>query len=337
MAAEELTDGSMADIVRALELIHNPSSTNELRREALTFVESQKESSSAAPNGFLLASRPDNAPLVRYFGLTLLDHVLRHTSFTATQDLRGLALKLAESIRPEDPAYIRNKIPQLWAEIAKRSWGLDWVGMDETLVQFWGASLVHKELVLSVLETLSEDIFAREDTVSSLRGTELNRALIEIFTPLSVFQEIYPQREHHVELRCGTEGWLSRTCQFLWDCVENLQGSKQAKDAAIKALATLRSVVVWSIPQAIVSSNCVPTIVRTFTCQDDEVLLVWPFNRSKLLVLSVRSIGLRRSFARIVQQIQLYPRRFPAAHSTGVRNRIPRDVAETIRVVNRRS
>lgn len=271
----------MADIVRALELIHNPSSTNELRREALTFVESQKQSSAAARNGFLLASQPDNAPLVRYFGLTLLDHVLRHTSFTATQDLRGLVLKLAESIRPEDPPYIRNKIPQLWAEIAKRSWGLDWLNMDETLVQFWGASLVHKELVLSVLETLSEDIFAREDTVSSLRGTELNRALIEVFTPVSVFQEIYPRRDQHVELRCGSEGWLARICQFLRECVENIQGSKQAKDAAIKALATLRSVVVWSIPQAIIYSDCIPAIVRTFTCQDEEVLLVCGFSPLK--------------------------------------------------------
>ncbi|RMJ25119.1 hypothetical protein PHISP_04018 [Aspergillus sp. HF37] len=273
MAAEELSEGSMADIVQALELIHSPSSTNALRREALTFVESQKESSSAARNGFLLASRVDNAPLVRYFGLTLLDHVLRHTSFSTSHDLKHLVLKLAESIRPEDPVYIRNKIPQLWAEIAKRSWGLEWMDMDTTLAQFWSAGLVHKELVLSVLETLSEDIFAREDTVSSLRGTELNRALIEIFTPLSVFQDTYPRRDQHVALRCDPEGWLSKTCQFLGDCVEYVQNSKQAKDAALKALATLRSVLAWSIPKAVLSSNCVPSIMRALTCRDDEVLL----------------------------------------------------------------
>lgn len=274
MAAEELSEGSMTDIVRALELIHNPSSTNELRREALTFVESQKESDSAARNGFLLASRPDNAPLVRYFGLTLLDHVLRRTSFTSTHELREFVLKLAESIRPEDPAYIRNKIPQLWVEIAKRSWGLEWTDMDATLIQFWSASLVHKELVLLVLETLSEDVFAREDTVSSLRGTELNRALIEIFTPLSVFEDIYRHKDYRIALRCDPEGWLSRTCQFLGDCIENLQSSKQAKDAALKALATLKSVLVWSIPKAVLSSNCVPSIMSALTCNDDEVLLV---------------------------------------------------------------
>ncbi|KKK25029.1 hypothetical protein P175DRAFT_0560730 [Aspergillus ochraceoroseus IBT 24754] len=277
MAAEEdLADGRMADIVRALELIHNPSSTNELRREALQFVESQKESSSAARNGFLLASRKENDALVRYFGLTLLDHVLRHTSFTAAEGiatLREMVLKLAESIQPEDPVYIRNKIPQLWAEIAKRSWGLDWLDMDQTLVQFWGASLVHKELVLSILETLSEDIFYREDTVSSLRGTDLNRALVEICTPLSVFEEVYPKRDNHVDIRCGPEGWLARTCEFLRDCIGNIQNSKQARDSALKALATLKSVLVWSIPSAILTSNCVPSIARAFTCDDEQVLL----------------------------------------------------------------
>ncbi|EAL92700.1 nuclear import and export protein Msn5, putative [Aspergillus fumigatus Af293] len=275
-AQDELSEGGMADLVRALELIHNPSSTNDLRRQALTFVESQKESKLAARNGFLLASRVENAPLVRYFGLTLLDHVLRHTSFTAADQvaiLRDFVLKLAESIRPEDPAYYRNKIPQLWVEIAKRSWGLDWLAMDEILVQFWGASLVHKELVLSILETLSEDIFYREDTVSSLRGTDLNRALVEICTPLSVFEEIYPKREHHVELRCGTEGWLARTCEFLIYCVENLQASIQARDAALKALATLKSILVWAIPKAIMSTNCVSSIVRPLTCSDEQVLL----------------------------------------------------------------
>lgn len=86
----------MQDLVQALELIHNPASTNALRREALLFVESQKESKAAAHNGFLLASSINSAPLVRYFGLTLLDHVLRRTSITSHQllDLRGLVLKL---------------------------------------------------------------------------------------------------------------------------------------------------------------------------------------------------------------------------------------------------
>ena len=277
MAAEELSETGMADIIRALEVIHSPTSSNDLRKEALSFVESLKDTDAAARNGFLLASRTDNAYVVRYFGLTLLDHVLRHLSFTnaeAANELRSMVLQLAENIRPEDPSYFRNKIPQLWSEAAKKSWGLDWLDMDETLVKFWGSSLVHNELVLAVLETLSEDVFFREDTVSSLRGSELNRALVEIFTPAAIVEQINPDKSTNATLRCGQEGWLVRICQFLDNCVQNVSNSPQARDAALKALRTLRSALSWSIYKAVVASEVVASIFRSLTCQEDQVLLV---------------------------------------------------------------
>lgn len=277
MAAEELSEAGMADIIRALEVIHSPGSTNELRKQALSFVESLKDNEAAPRNGFLLASRTNHAPVVRYFGLTLLDHVLRHLSFANTEisvNLRSMILQLAENVRPEDPSYLRNKIPQLWSEAAKKSWGLDWMDMDETLVRFWGSSLVHNELVLSVLETLSEDVFFREDTVSSLRGTELNRALVEIFTPAGIVEQINSDKNPNAALRCGQEGWLVRICEFLDNCVQNVPSSPQARDSAVKALLTLRSALSWSVYKAIVASQVVSSIFRSLTCQDEQVLLV---------------------------------------------------------------
>lgn len=277
MAAEELSEAGMADIIRALEVIHSPTSTNELRKQALTFVESLKETGAAARNGFLLASRADHAPVVRYFGLTLLDHVLRHLSFTNAEEsanLRPMILQLAENISPEDSNYLRNKIPQLWSEAAKKSWGLDWMDMDAALVKFWGSSLVHNELVLAVLETLSEDVFFREDTVSSLRGSELNRALVEIFTPATIVEQINPDKNTNASLRCGDEGWLVRICEFLDNCVQNVSSSPQARDAAVKALTALRSALSWSIYKAVTVSQAVSSIFRALTCQDEQVLLV---------------------------------------------------------------
>ncbi|KAJ5118738.1 hypothetical protein N7526_010375 [Penicillium atrosanguineum] len=247
MAAEELSEAGMADIVRALEVIHSPTSTNELRKQALTFVESLKETDAAARNGFLLASRADHAPVVRYFARR------EHS--------------------PEDPNYLRNKIPQLWSEAAKKSWGLDWTDMDAALVKFWGSSLVHNELVLAVLETLSEDVFFREDTVSSLRGSELNRALVEIFTPAAIVEQINPDKNTNASLRCGDEGWLVRICQFLDNCIQNVSSSPQARDAAVKALTALRSALSWSIYKAVAASEAVSSIFRALTCQDEQVLL----------------------------------------------------------------
>lgn len=277
MAPEDLSEAGMADIIRALEVIHSPTSTNELRKEALSFVEALKDNEAAARNGFLLASRPDHAAVVRYFGLTLLDHVLRHLSFTNPEEsttLRSMILQLAENIRPEDPSYFRNKIPQLWSEAAKKSWGLDWLDMDEALVKFWGVSLVHNELVLSVLETLSEDVFFREDTVSSLRGTELNRALVEIFTPAAIVEQISHDKHPNTVQRCGQEGWLVRICEFLDNCIQNASTSREARDAAIKALTTLRSALSWSVYKAVIAGQVVASVFRALTCQDDQVLLV---------------------------------------------------------------
>ncbi|KAJ5455108.1 hypothetical protein N7475_010229 [Penicillium sp. IBT 31633x] len=276
MAAEELSEGGMADIIRALQLIHNPTSSNDIRKEASQFVESLKDSESAARNGFLLASRMEHEPVVRYFGLTLLDHVLRQYNFTNPEEaktLRVMILQLAEHIRPEDPAYFRNKISQLWTEAAKKTWGLDWMDMDDNLVQFWGASLVHKELVLAVLEALSEDVFFREDIASSLRGGELNRSLIEIFTPAGIVEQITGEKSQVTIPRCGTEGWLVRICEFLDNCVQNISSSEQARDAALKALATLRSALSWSLFKAVITSQVIPTIFRALPCQDDQVLL----------------------------------------------------------------
>ncbi|KAJ5192543.1 hypothetical protein N7449_008685 [Penicillium cf. viridicatum] len=276
MAAEELSEGGMADIIRALQLIHNPASSNDIRKEASQFVENLKESDAAARNGFLLASRMEHEPVVRYFGLTLLDHVLRQYNFTNPEEaktLRMMILQLAENIRPEDPAYFRNKISQLWTEAAKKTWGLDWMDMDANLVQFWGASLVHKELVLAVLETLSEDVFFREDTASSLRGGELNRSLIEIFTPAGIVEQITGDKNIPTIPRCGQEGWLVRICEFLENCVQNVSSSEQARDAAIKALATLRSALSWSVYKGVIASQVVPSIFRALPCQDDQVLL----------------------------------------------------------------
>ncbi|KAJ5930247.1 hypothetical protein N7466_005740 [Penicillium verhagenii] len=279
MTTEDLSEAGLADIIRALEAIHSPASSNELRKEALSFVESLKNSDAAARNGFLLASRADHAYVVRYFGLTLLDHVLRHMSFSTTAsnteesaNVRSMILQLAENIRPEDPAYFRNKIPQLWSEAAKKSWTLDWVDMDQSLVKFWGSSLVHNELVLAVLETLSEDVFFREDTVSSLRGSELNRALVEIFTPAAIVEQINPDKNRSAE-RCGDEGWLVRICEFLDNCIQNASSSTQARDSAVKALTTLRSALSWSIYKAVVASQVVSAIFRSLTCQDEQVLL----------------------------------------------------------------
>lgn len=269
----------LTNIIQALDIIHSRTSTNEIRKQASEFLEQQKGDKSAIQNGYFLASDGNHSALARHFGLSLLEHVLKYNSAELSPGqlghLRGLVLNLAEGVQNQDPSYIRNKVSLLWVELAKRTWGLDWVGMDESLVQLWRGTLAHKELVLSVLETLSEDIIHQEDTASSLRGTDLNRALVEICIPYAVFQELYPQRDNNqIRLRCGNEGWLYRISALLNECVQGLATSPDIKACALKSLAALRSVMSWAIPLAISSSQCLPAIFRALTVMDDSILLV---------------------------------------------------------------
>lgn len=269
----------MAAIIHALEVSHNPTSSNSLRAEALQYLELRKQDENAARTGFLLASEVNNSPLIRHFGLSLLDHVLLHAGFALSSnqifELKEMVIELTQKVQQTDPSYYRNKVAQLWAEVAKRSWGIDWNSMDQDLYNLWNSDALHKELVLSILETLSEDIFYREDTASSLRGTDLNRALIEIFTPLSVFQETFPERDHHrQEIRYSTDGWLSRICIFMADCLGSVNTSREAKDCTLKALAVFRSSLVWSIPEAILKCQIVSVTCHSLTSQNPQVLLV---------------------------------------------------------------
>lgn len=272
------TNPTAANIFQALQAIHDRTSTNEIRHQASQFLESQKYEESAVQNGYFLAAERDNPPLVRHFGLSLLENVLKHqsTALSATQvgHLRGLVLDFSRQIQPQDPSYVRNKVVTLWAEISKRTWGVEWIGMDEDLVQLWNGPLIHKGFVLSVLETLSEDVIHLEDTVSSLRGTDLNRALVEIYTPFAVYETLYQDREKHpVGLRYGNEGWLFRISSLLNECVQNVNAS-DVKFCTIKALTALRSAMAWSIPRAISWSQCIPAILNALRCEDEEILMV---------------------------------------------------------------
>ena len=253
-----------AQILQALEVIHDSRSTNALRQIASRYLDEVKAENEAPYHGFAFASTRSQPAIVRHFGLSLLDHAIRHRWPDYTLDqrtaLRNWVLQLAQSVAGEDPSHIRNKIAELWVEIAKRSWVLDWMNMDELLVQLWNGSVVQKLLVLTVLETLSEDVFGHEDTTAALRGTDLNRACVDIFTPASVLVEEFPSRETNIHVRYGEEGWLSRIGDFLDWYSKNDQIDETNQACAVRGLFTLKSAISWVIPKALITIHSVQRI-----------------------------------------------------------------------------
>ncbi|KAB5542622.1 armadillo-type protein [Coniochaeta sp. 2T2.1] len=263
------TDPILSQILEALNVVHNPYSPNQSRQQAQSLLESVKAFPEAPQHGFTLASDKAHAPILRHYGLSLLEHVVKHKWSEYTPDqaqyLRGWILQLAQNVSKDDPLYIRTKIAQLWVEVAARCWGSEWMDMDELLVQMWQVndSAVHKELVLQILETLSDEVFSGDSPIFSVRESVLSKACVEIFTPAALLLEAFPKRQEGPVVRCGEEGWLQRIGGFLNDCLNgDMQTYDELATCATRSLAVFYSVMPWAIPKAISSAQCVPYMCK---------------------------------------------------------------------------
>lgn len=266
----------LAKIHLALEVVHSPHSTNDARREAQSFLEEVKDIPEAPFQGYTLASDKAQAPVVRHYALSLLEHAIRYrwASYTDEQSrtLRNWVLELSQAVSKGDPSYLRNKTAQLWVEVAKRSWGSDWTDMDAMLVELWQIpnSPAHKELVMFVLEALSDEVFAGDDSVVAMREGVLSKACVEIFTPTAVLIEAFPNRQPGPDVRCGHEGWLSRLSDFLGLCI-NADANDEVKMCIVKGFSVFLSLMPWAIPRAISSARCVDILSAGLASPSTEI------------------------------------------------------------------
>lgn len=250
-------------ILAALEIVYNPRSDTQSRNEAQNFLESVKSLKEGPSHGFTLCSDRAQSPIVRYYGLSLLEHSITHKwdSYEVEEAscLRDWVLKLAEYLSREDPQYIRNKVAQLWVEVAKRCWGAEWMDMDAMLVQLWQMPGfgVHKELVTSVLSSLSEEVIGGDDPIVAVRELILDKAVVDIFMPASVIGEDFPNREPGQPVRCGEEGWLERATAVLAECLVSDLQNEEVRSCAVKVLSLITVILPWAFPKAIIRSNTV--------------------------------------------------------------------------------
>lgn len=270
------SNATRSNVTQALQIIHDSRSDNDTRQRASAFLESQKQSKEAAQHGFNLAAEKSQPPVVRHFGLSLLEDSVRHhwSSFSDAQvlDMRNWTIALSQSISEDEPLYLRNKVAQLLLEVAKKDWAVSWYDMDSLLLALWNQNPTLKELVLTVLENLSEDVFTREDAAAGLRGQDLNNAVVEIFTPASAVAGGQNKGRHHI--RANADGWLARISHLLANAFRIGSDKSTTKACVCKALATLRSAFTWVMGPAIITTNCLEHILACFLSNDTDVLVV---------------------------------------------------------------
>ncbi|QIX00286.1 hypothetical protein AMS68_005803 [Peltaster fructicola] len=266
------TNQSQAEAIhQALNATLDPHVTNDIRRQALEHLEQVKTQPDAPYHGFTLASDPQQPQAVRYYGLQLLEYVVRYQwsqySDGQTEQLRAWIVTLAQNVTESDAAFHRNKVGQLWAECAKRSWGEQWLTMDMQLCNIWEDNASNKQpanriLVLYILEMLAEDICNREDATAGLRLDVLGSALNEIVIPQELYRAHLEGRAkgRSLEVRHGQEGWLTRTCNFAAECMKQVRmngSSASYRLCATKALNTLRTFVAWVSLKAVIEVSCI--------------------------------------------------------------------------------
>lgn len=269
---------TLSKIREALEVVHSPYSTNDARRQAQDFLEQIKDYAEAPLQGFSLATDKSQPPVVRHYALSLLEHAIRYrwSSYNEEQivALRNWVIELGQAISLNDPAYIRNKTAQLWVDVAKRCWGAEWLDMDAMLVQLWQVpdSAAHKELVMFILETLSDEVFVGDDPVVAMREGVLSKACVEVFTPTAVLIEAFPNRQAGPTVREGHDGWITRISQFLELCLSsNPNNSDEVKSCTIKGFSALLSLMPWAIPKAVAAASCVRVMCKGLACIVPEI------------------------------------------------------------------
>jgi exportin-5 len=273
-------------ISQALSATLDPRVTNDIRQQALQFLEQVKTEHNAPRYGFTLAEDFNQNAAIRYYGLQLLEYAVKYrwAKYDAkqTEQLRLWVKCLAGSIRQQDETYIRNKIAQLWVDVAKRCWAEEWMDMDQLLFTLWEKSVeekgfANKVFVLYVMEMLSEDICNREDSIAGLRLDVLGSALNEVMIPEALYEEHLKTRGKSAEVRAGREGWLTRICEFFGQCVKNIRmGGDQAmvknmEGAAVKALNALRPTMAWVSLKAVLETNCVDCLYLPFYTSDTQL------------------------------------------------------------------
>lgn len=281
-------NGTALHVVEAIQVIYDPLSTNESRKNASSYLETVKRQFDILHTLGVArqAVQRSEAPEVRHYGLSILESIISHRLEELGDEqltsLRQWIVQMAKDLVWGDPPYIRNKIAQLWLELLKRTWTIgtgemDWTDMDEQLVTLWNTSLVHKEMVLYILKMGAEDVFIGEDP--SLRDNQLRKAFTDIFTPASVLHEYYPDRSGNPHVRYGQEGWLLRMRDFLKVCLDYGQGSAVAMQAlAIKTLDTLSAALSWILPKAITETQMVDALLNLLTVADAPLQLVKPYH-----------------------------------------------------------
>lgn len=276
-------------IIEALSLIYDPTTSNDRRREVQNFLENIKSNEESPYWGYQLALPEHNGNnyIVRHFGLSLLQHSVnkRWQLFDVQKILtiRNWIVDLASKIEQEDPHYLKEKLAFLWVSMAKRIWGSylikardspisdqdsdeGWASMDSDLWKLWEKNVKCRELTLIIIRTLFEDIYLLDDPIASKRTVILNQLSVLIVTPDDILESIYEPNNKISICKSSKNGWFVEWCNFLMEILSsNDYENESCRVFAPKILSTFKTCLHWIHPSVLKGQNIMQLLINILT------------------------------------------------------------------------
>ncbi|CAB5190001.1 unnamed protein product [Rhizophagus irregularis] len=268
----------LQNIVQALDIIYNPSVTNEARIKAQEYCDSIKDHLSSPIYGRYLAHIENNQSLIlRHFGLHLLENAIKFKwndriyNNDDKQQIKQAIIELVERGTLDiltEQSFIKEKVAKLFAEIAKKEWPSRWNDMDKLLHRLYSESPTRQEIVLFICRYLAEEMEVRD----SLQCVFVSSNILRIQYPDGLKKENRREDSGNVIIMSGddpnNEGWLIRWTRSLEQIVGEWQNQKQLinpnpqliliqEKLAIAILNTLAATLDWILTKSIVESNTV--------------------------------------------------------------------------------
>ncbi|XP_044530629.1 exportin-5 [Gracilinanus agilis] len=248
MSTDEV-NGLCEQLVRAVTVMMDPSSTQRYRLEALKFCEEFKEKCPiCVPCGLKLAEKTQT-PIVRHFGLQILEHVVkfrwnnmsRLEKVFLKNNVMGLISSGTQNILEEE-SHIKDVLSRIVVEMIKREWPQHWPDMLKELDTLSKQGETQTELVMFILLRLAEDVVTFQ-TLPPQRRRDIQQTLTQNMEKIFSFLLNTLQQNVNKYRRMKTD--TSQEPKAQANC-----------RVGIAALNTLAGYIDWVTMNHITAENC---------------------------------------------------------------------------------
>ncbi|XP_041972976.1 exportin-5 [Aricia agestis] len=179
------------ELSHAVELTLNPAVAHDARSQAYTACESFKENSPwCAQAGLLLASGAQYSPVVKHFGLQLMEHTVKYRWTQITQAekifIKENAMKLLY-MGGWETGHLNDALARVIVEMIKREWPQQWPTLLAELSDACSRGHLQTQIVLHVFLRLVEDVATLQTLEQTQRRKDIYQALTSNMSEIFAF------------------------------------------------------------------------------------------------------------------------------------------------------